>query len=151
MQKFSRCAAIAVLLGVATLLGATAFAGEQSTFMLSSEEMRWEPYGLTVQRVRLVGDPNKPNCPSVTLTKWAAGSRVPEHATPRDVTNTVLKGNLYVGIGDKWDDAKLKKMGPGSVWSIPAGVSNFKKNDEEVIYLGTVTGPLTEDCLSKKK
>lgn len=76
---------------------------------------------------------------------------MPEHPTLHDTTFTVLKGNVYVGIGDKWDDAKLKKMGPGSVWSIPAGVSNFKKNDEEVIYLITVTGPLTEDCLSKEK
>jgi quercetin dioxygenase-like cupin family protein len=151
MQQFVRCATIAILLGVAMLLGTSALADEQSAFMLTSEEMRWEPYGLTVQRVRLVGNPKKPNCPSVALTKWAAGSRVPEHAVPQDTTFTVLKGNVYVGIGDKWDDAKLKKMGPGSVWSIPAGVSNFKKNDEEVIYLVTVTGPLTEDCLSKKK
>ncbi len=32
-----------------------------------------------------------------------------------------MKGNVYVGIGDKSDDTQIKKMGPGSVSSSPPG------------------------------
>jgi len=99
----------------------------------------------------MVGDPRKPHCPGTILIKSAPNTKIPPHALDQERVATVISGVVYVGIGDTWDDSKLRKMTPGSYWIMPAGVSSFKKNDEEAIYQLTVINSNAPDCVDNKK
>ncbi|MGH8751933.1 MAG: cupin domain-containing protein [Burkholderiales bacterium] len=107
--------------------------------------MKWQPFGLW-QRTVLAGDPSKPGCPSTVRVKFPAGTKVPEHVLEQDESFLVLSGNMQVGIGEKWNDAKLKTLRPGAFYTIPAGVSSFKTSKEEVIYQVSVIGPGGKGC-----
>ncbi|HXZ96020.1 MAG TPA: cupin domain-containing protein [Burkholderiales bacterium] len=113
--------------------------------ILSPDEIKWQAFGLW-QRAVLVGDSSKPDCPSTVRYKVPVGTRVPEHALEQDQTSTVLTGTMMMGIGEKWDDTKLKAMHAGSFYIIPAHISHFKTNSEEVIYQSSVIGPGGKGC-----
>ena len=118
---------------------------------VTPSQMKWEPFGTSIEKVVIVGDPNKPYCPGTILIKSAPHTKILPHALDQDRMATVITGTVYVGIGDTWDDSKLVKLTPGSYWVMPAGVSSFKKNDEETIYQLTVLHSNAPDCLSSNK
>lgn len=119
--------------------------------LVTPSQMKWEPFGNSIERVVIDGDPKKPNCPGTILIKSAPHTKIPPHALDQDRFATVISGTVYVGIGDTWDDSKLVKLTPGSYWIMPAGVSSFKKNDEEAIYQLTVLYSHAPDCLGSNK
>ncbi|MBL8474094.1 MAG: cupin domain-containing protein [Rhodocyclaceae bacterium] len=133
------------LLAALGMLGPLSAAAGEKTIMLAPDEMKWQKFGLW-ERVILSGDTSAPDCPLTVRYKVPAGTRVPEHAVGQDQTSTVLSGTLLVGFGEKWDNAKLKPLPPGSFFISPANVSNFKTNSEEVIYQGSVIGPGGDGC-----
>lgn len=113
-------------------------------------QMKWEPYGTSIQRVVIAGDPKKPHCPGTILIKSAAHTKIPPHGLDQERIATVISGTVDVGIGETWDDSKLVKMTPGSYWIMPPGVSSFKKNDAEAIYQLTVLHSDASDCAASK-
>lgn len=119
-----------------------------NAIQVTPSQMKWEPFGTSFERVVIVGDPKKPFCPGTILIKSAPHTKVLPHPLNQDRIATVISGTVYVGIGDTWDDSKLIKLTPGSYWIMPAGVSSFKKNDEEAIYQITVLHSNAPDCLS---
>jgi len=48
---------------------------------------------------------------------------------------TVISGTLLLGFGESFDDAKLKEMPPGSVFSEPAGHKHFARTRGEAVVL----------------
>ena len=114
-------------------------------------QMKWEPYGISIERVVIAGDPRKPHCPGTILIKSAPHTKLPPHSLDQERIATVISGTVYVGLGDTWDDSKLVKMTPGSYWVMPAGVSSFKMNEEEAIYQLTVIHSTAPDCAGNEK
>jgi quercetin dioxygenase-like cupin family protein len=56
----------------------------------------------------LFGDPSKPGV-YVTWTKFPAGLKVLPHTHPDEWrTVVVLSGTTFFGLGDTWDESKLK-------------------------------------------
>lgn len=54
----------------------------------------------------------------------------------------MISGTLYVGFGDKFDQAHLKALPPGSFWTEPATLNHFlMTKDEPVFFQITGTGP----------
>jgi quercetin dioxygenase-like cupin family protein len=69
------------------------------------------------------------------------GYKVPAHWHPTDETLTVLQGALQVGMGDKFDQAALKTLGPGDFAMMPAKAHHFAAAKAETIFQINAIGP----------
>jgi quercetin dioxygenase-like cupin family protein len=88
------------------------------------------------------GDPTKAG-PYVLRVKFPAGFKLMPHFHPDEWrTGIVLSGNYYFGLGEQWDESKLKPYPPGTFFSEPKGAPHFVwAKDGEVIIQLTAMGP----------
>ena len=88
------------------------------------------------------GDPTKPG-PYVLRVKFPVGFKLMPHIHPDEWrTGVVLSGNYYFGLGEQWDESKLKSYPPGTFYSEPKGTPHFVwAKDGEVIVQITAMGP----------
>ena len=88
------------------------------------------------------GDPTKPG-PYVLRVRYPKGYKLMPHFHPDEWrTGVVLSGNYYFGLGEQWDESKLKPYPPGTFFSEPKGVPHFVwAKDGEVIVQVTAMGP----------
>jgi quercetin dioxygenase-like cupin family protein len=89
----------------------------------------------------LAGDPKKPELYTVRL-KIPANFKIQPHWHPEDRMSVVISGTLYFGYGDKFDEAKLKELPPGSFFTEPAKLPHFAwaKSGEVIVQVSGV-GP----------
>lgn len=65
----------------------------------------------------------------------AAGTRIFPHRHPDTRATTVLRGTLYVGFGERADDAALVAIPEGAVYVAPADMPHFLwAKDGAVLY-----------------
>jgi quercetin dioxygenase-like cupin family protein len=76
------------------------------------------------QRAQLLGDSRKGRA-WIDRVKIPGGAKVLAHTHPTHEVVTVIEGTWYLGIGDTFDDAKLKAYPAGSFIVIPAHVPHF--------------------------
>ena len=76
------------------------------------------------QRAQLYGDSRKGG-DWIDRVRIPGGSRVLPHTHPDAEVVTVVEGTWYLGIGDTFDQAKLKAYPAGSFILIPAHVPHF--------------------------
>jgi hypothetical protein len=127
-----------ILLAVVALLSAVEASAIPAGFTtFTPSDRKWEPFGLA-DRVAVRGDLADTDCPSVTLLRLHSDTRLPPHSAPVDRAYVVLSGTVHVGIGKKWDDAKLRTLPAGSFWLVPANTSTFEWNEDEVVCEVTV-------------
>lgn len=89
----------------------------------------------------VVGVAAKPG-PYAVRTRFPAGLRLPPHSHPEDRIALVLTGTFYVGYGDRFDEATMTALPPGSVFTEPAGQPHFGwAKDGEVTLHVTGVGP----------
>jgi quercetin dioxygenase-like cupin family protein len=93
-----------------------------------------------IQTVVLKGDPTKPGLYVLQL-RAAPNMTIQAHSHKDDRVATVLKGTWYFGYGDKFNEAALKALEPGSVYAEPPNVAHFAKTKEEVIIQIVGYGP----------
>jgi quercetin dioxygenase-like cupin family protein len=88
------------------------------------------------------GDPAKPG-PYVLRVRYPKGYKLMPHFHPDEWrTGIVLSGNYYFGLGEQWDESKLKPYPPGTFFSEPKGTPHFVwAKDGEVIVQVTAMGP----------
>ena len=89
------------------------------------------------QRAKLYGDSSRSG-PWIDRVKIPAGRHVAAHTHPQDELVTVIDGTWYVGMGEKYDPAKLKGYPAGSFVLIPAGLPHFvaAKESAAIVQLG---------------
>ena len=81
------------------------------------DEIDWEPFPAfppSVQLAVVVGRPSD-TAPYVIRVKVPGGVKLMPHMHPEDRVYTVISGVFYIGLGDHFDDDKLKAYPPGSV------------------------------------
>jgi quercetin dioxygenase-like cupin family protein len=101
------------------------------------------------QRAQLVGDSTKPGT-FVDRVKIPKGGRVRAHTHADAEMDTVVSGTWYVGLGEKFDPAKLKPYPAGSFVMFPAGVAHFVAAlDGEVVIQIIGQGPFRTDYVEK--
>jgi quercetin dioxygenase-like cupin family protein len=93
-----------------------------------------------VQTVVLKGDPTKPGLYVLAL-RIAPNTTIQAHSHGDDRVATVLKGTWYFGYGQKFDQATLKALAPGSMYTEPGNVAHFAQTRDEVIVQITGYGP----------
>lgn len=100
------------------------------------------------QTAMLVGNPGKGGLYAFRV-KFPADYRVMPHSHPEERIYTVLSGTWYIGLGDKFDPAKLKAFPAGSIYVLPAKVSHFHwaKSGASIVQVNG-GGPTTTDYVS---
>lgn len=94
-----------------------------------------------VQVVNLLGDPSKPGV-YVQLLKAAPNTRIAAHRHAGERVGTVLAGTWMFGFGEAFDEAGLKVLPAGSVYSEPSGAPHFAMTGAEpVVVQITGVGP----------
>lgn len=93
-----------------------------------------------IETVVLKGDPTKAGLYTLML-RVGPNVRIQAHSHKDDRVATVVKGTWYFGYGEKFDEASLKPLGPGSFYTEPPGVAHFAMTREEVVLQITGTGP----------
>lgn len=104
----------------------------------------WQGFGLA-DRVPILGDLADAACPSVTLLRLHADTRLPPHAAPVDRAYLLLSGTLHVGFGKRWDETRMRTLAAGSSWVVPANTSTYEWSEgEAVCQVVAVRAP--DDC-----
>ncbi|HET9252174.1 MAG TPA: cupin domain-containing protein [Candidatus Eisenbacteria bacterium] len=119
-----------------------AAAGQHRTY--TPADLKWSdpPPGLPkgAKVAVLQGDPSAPGAFTMRVT-LPAGYRVAPHHHPADENLTVLSGELYMGMGDVFDEAKAQALGPGSFSAMPVGVRHYAFTKAETVFQVHAMGP----------
>jgi mannose-6-phosphate isomerase-like protein (cupin superfamily) len=117
---------VALALALRAATGPPAESKKQVT-ALAPQDIRWFTpayYTDGRQRAHLRGDSSKGG-DWIDRVRIPGGSRVLAHTHPDDEVITVIEGTWYLGIGERFDEAKLTAYPSGSFIVIPAGVPHF--------------------------
>ncbi len=94
-----------------------------------------------VQIVVVKGDPAEPGLYTLLL-RAGPNLRFQAHSHQDDRVAAVLSGTWYLGYGEKFDEAGLKELPAGSVYTEPPGSNHFAMTkDESVVIQITGVGP----------
>ena len=97
--------------------------------MVSPNEVKWGPAPPSLppgaQLAVLEGDPTKAGGTYTLRAKLPDGYKIPPHWHPVTENVTVVEGALYIGMGDKFDEAAGRELTAGSFASMPTGVRHF--------------------------
>jgi quercetin dioxygenase-like cupin family protein len=110
------------------------------------EDIDWEPFPSFPPPARLavvVGRPAEP-APYVVRVKVPSGVKLMPHRHHEDRVYTVMSGVFYIGVGEQFDEGKLRAYPPGAVIVLPGGTPHFHwaKSGEYVTQV-TALGPIS--------
>jgi quercetin dioxygenase-like cupin family protein len=142
---------------IACVLTASHWALAQSvppgSVVMTPDKLTWKPSARTagVETAALVGDSTKQGA-YVERARFPANFKVQPHSHPEERTYTIISGVWYVGWGDKFDEAKLIALPPGSFYTEPANVPHFvaAKGEPVVVQISGV-GPTATKMLDAPK
>jgi anti-sigma factor ChrR (cupin superfamily) len=145
MKKHSLLYACTFLVGVAVLC-AGGLAQEKTEavsahHIVRSGDLRWAPIIKGCDLAPVSGDPGADGAGFVLRIRCVDGAKIPAHWHPTDENLTVLKGTFLVGMGEKFDEAKLTAMNTGNFTSMPKEVRHFAASKGETIVQVHGAGP----------
>jgi hypothetical protein len=146
---------IALVVGICAALPVSFLAADKTPgeiLAVTPQQVQWFTPSYYVdgrQRARLVGDSSQRG-PFVDRSKLPKGLRVRAHTHPDPELDTVIEGTWYVGMGDRFDAARLQPYPAGSFLVIPAGVPHFAAApDGQVIVQISGEGPFRTEFVEK--
>ena len=111
---------------------------------MTPDQVKWGPAPPVLpkgaQAAVLSGDPGKPGTFTLRL-KTPAGYKIGAHSHPTAEAVTVLSGAFHIGMGDKLDEAKTEKLGPGGFADLPANMNHYAFTSEETVVQVASEGP----------
>ena len=131
MMALRLTVSVVLALALRAPTGAPAESKKQVT-ALAPQDIQWFTpayYTDGRQRAHLRGDSSKGG-DWIDRVRIPGGSRVLAHTHPDDEIVTVIEGTWYLGIGERFDEAKLKAYPAGSFILSPAGVPHFLATSE---------------------
>jgi len=94
-----------------------------------------------IETVVLKGDPDQAGLYTIML-RVPAHTRIAAHAHRDDRVATVISGTWHIGYGDRFEEARLKALPPGSFYTEPSGLNHFAETgDDAVVVQITGFGP----------
>src|SRR5207249_618541 len=91
-----------------------------------------------IETVVLKGDPDRAGVYTIML-RVPAHTQIAAHSHRDDRVATVISGTWHIGYGDKFDEAKLKALPPGSFYTEPPSQNHFAATGEEPVVV-QITG-----------
>lgn len=120
-----------ILLASTVLLGITGgavLAQDHKANAITVDSVKWGPAPPVlpkgVQMAVLAGDPGKKG-PFVARLKLPPGLKIPPHQHPTTEAVTVISGEFRFGMGDKLDESKAEKLGPGGFVDLPPNINHY--------------------------
>jgi quercetin dioxygenase-like cupin family protein len=108
---------------------------DSSHGIVEAAGLKWSPLRLKGASIAVVsGDPDKAGGLYVLRIRNLDGTKIPPHWHPEDENITVLTGTFLVGMGDHFDEGKLKAMNAGDFASIPKEIRHFAMAKGETAY-----------------
>lgn len=136
-----RRAATAVLVVLTTAALALAQARTLKLVEVLPGDLRFAPSPNGTFQAAVVGDSTKAGLYAVR-TRIPSGLRIQPHFHPDERIVTVLSGTLYVGYGGQFDQARMKPLPAGSVFTEPGTQAHFTwAKDGEVLLQVIGNGP----------
>src|SRR2546421_12976510 len=136
-------ASLALLLVSALPVGAHA-QGTNESIVVMANDVVWKqgPVSPGPEIAVLYGDPSKPGV-DVQRVRFPVDFKLMPHFHPDEWrTGVVLSGSYYFGLGEQWDESKLRLYPPGTFFSEPKGTPHFVwAKDGEVMIQFTAMGP----------
>jgi quercetin dioxygenase-like cupin family protein len=117
----------------------------KSEIMARPSELTWKsgppalPSGARV--AVLEGDPKAPNALFTIRIEFPAGYMIPAHFHAADEHVTVVSGRFDMGVGDRFDLARLEPCPAGSFMVMPAGRRHFALTREPTVIQVHAVGP----------
>ena len=126
----------------ATPAQAAATAGEHRAFLPGDFKWADPPPGMPkgAKMAVIHGDPSAPGIFAIRAM-LPAGYKVPPHFHPADENVTIISGELNVGMGDTWDEAKGHALPVGAVAIMPVGAKHFAWTKVETVIQIHAIGP----------
>ena len=138
-----------VLAAVATVIAivSAAYSQEKSSTngsahgIMRSADLKWTPIIKGCDLAALNGDSSAEGTPFVLRLRCTAGTKIPAHWHPTDENVTVLQGTFQIGMGEKFDAAKLETMSPGNFVSMPKEMRHYALSKTATIVQVNGLGP----------
>ncbi len=131
--------AVVLLVWFAASVAGSAQTGSGPT-IVKPGTLKWEPFMPGVELTVLAGDPGKTGMYTIRL-RLSDGTRIPPHWHPEDENVTVLRGTFLAGMGEKYDEAALGELPPGSYVQMPKEMRHFAKARGETVLQLHGMGP----------
>lgn len=109
--------------------------------IVRSGDLKWTPIIKGCDLAAVSGDPNAEGAPFVIRLRCVAGAKIPAHWHPTDENVTVLKGSFQIGMGEKFDEAKMQTMNVGNFISMPKEMRHFAASQTDSIIQVHGVGP----------
>ena len=117
---------------------------------LDHRRIEWSRWFRCESSFDLLLVPSKPGL-YVNRVRFEPGFKVAPHYHDEERVLVVLSGTLYFGLGDTWDESKMKPYQAGTFFTEPPGVRHFTwAKDGEVILHITGMGPSKTTLVEKK-
>jgi quercetin dioxygenase-like cupin family protein len=112
--------------------------------ILTTDDVKWVDAPPSIppgaQAAVLDGDPKKEGF-FVMRLKLPAGYKIAPHWHPGDERVTVLSGTFKIGLGDTFDESKMKSLPAGGYFSFPPKSTHFATASEETVIQLSTIGP----------
>jgi hypothetical protein len=113
--------------------------------LINASDLKWGPAPPSLppgaQMAVIDGDPGKAGVSFVIRAKLPDGYRVAPHWHPTDENLVVLSGSLALGMGDTFDEASMKAIGPGGYSKMPKQMHHYAMAKGETVFQLHGVGP----------
>lgn len=116
--------------------------------IIHSGDLKWTPIIKGCDLASVSGDFNAENAPFVIRIRCADGTKIPAHWHPTDENVTVLKGAFLVGMGDSYDEGKLRTMNVGNFVTMPKEMHHFAAAKGDFIVQVHGIGPFKNNWVN---
>lgn len=128
---------------IVTSAYSTVVMGQSAPVPILPDSIHWvsPPNTSGLQVAWLLGAEQEPGA-YIIRVRVATRTKIPPHMHPDDRNTTVLKGTIYVGFGETFDEAKVVAIPSGAVYVAPANIPHYIwAKDADAIYQEAGTGP----------
>jgi quercetin dioxygenase-like cupin family protein len=141
----NRTVVVSALLGGLYALVATqgSLRAQDQPYTIAPSELTWHPVTTLPPgaEVSVIEGPLNENKPFIFRIKFGPGWKVPPHTHPVLTHVTVISGMFKLGLGSKFDEAKIVSYAPGTVIVLPPGEPHFAHMAEDTVIQVHGIGP----------
>jgi hypothetical protein len=124
----TRSVVCALLLLALSQVGAAQRGDEAGHIAMTGDEVKWGPAPPVLQKGAMLavvsGNPTTAG-PFVIRLKVPAGYKIAPHWHPTDENVTVISGTFALGMGEKFDETKMKDLPAGGYAQLPAEMPHY--------------------------
>jgi len=115
--------------------------GDSAHKIVRSGDLKWTPIIKGCEIAVVDGNPDTEGQPFVVRFHCTDGAKTPPHWHPSDENLTVVKGAFLVGMGESFDESKLKPMNFGNFMVMPREMRHFGMAKGDMIVQVHGIGP----------